>query len=1125
MNVRRTLLSRTLACFLLIVGLRGPIAAWADESPGAVVSAQDLAPVAQVAEQQDFALTTAAEDGPLTEQHWVDGTQPSAGEGASVSEDRAGDASTASDEGDPSESVDASGGGDEQLDSAAPGAQMDDATIPADKPDTAQKVGEPTQNEQVRSAALVESAAKGIVGKVYSLASTEDPSYAAGISKSSTTPLASAALQKADDSLAVRWLFKDAGDGFVTIKNVNSGMVLDVASAKAEKGATIWQRDEDGSIAQKWLPVEVESGCYAFISALTTALVDASKWYVLDVSGRQMIVEQRIQLWSYNGTTAQRWSLVPDASDRALSAADMNAFAAEHRGTLKNGSQVVLAPKSGGFLVLDVKGGSTADKANVQGYISNASDAQTWTVRTDSAGFVTLVNRKSGKVLDVAGGKAANGTNVWQYGSNASPAQKWVASKNTNGSITLWSALGHAFVLDLARGGKTNGTNVQIYQSNGSAAQQLVVVERQVWASAGKTIADGYYTISLSGTQSVADIRGGSRSDGAVAQVYTTNGSTAQVFHVTYGSDGYYRLRSIHSHRDLSVGSNLLAGAPVRQETISASSSGQRWIIRSSGDSYQIVSALSGNALASSSATKSTALVASNTASLRQWSLKATSPAVATGVYTITSALDYSSVLDVTGASKDNGALLQIYTPNGSMAQRFYLARQSDGTYTIESLSSTKHLSAITSGKVTQQTPSGTDTNQRWIIKYTPYGLGLVSVKTGKAISLSSAARSTKASQVAGTAAGQSFFLASARSFGYGAYVISSALNGSYCLDVVGGSVSNGANVQLYTKNGTRAQKWLVADAGSGYVTITNVKSGLALDVAGGKTANGTNVRQYQVNAASSNNAQRWLITYTGGGAYAITSALSNSAAVDVTGAKAAKGTNVQIYHANGTKAQRWVLEPTKTGILIALDPGHGGNDSGAVGNGLRERDLTWSITQACAAQLRSYGYDVFLTVGESEFKNTGKAAVSIKDRVDRAAAKGASCVISMHVNAGGGSGAELLVPNASSYHRELYTQGQKFASILLPKLNKLGLPTRGDGTYERNYSTADGAEKNLYYSGGGYQDYYGIVRYARLKGMLGVIIEHGFIDNAYDAAILRQATALQKIGKADADALRELLG
>ena len=110
-------------------------------------------------------------------------------------------------------------------------------------------------------------------------------------------------------------------------------------------------------------------------------------------------------------------------------------------------------------------------------------------------------------------------------------------------------------------------------------------------------------------------------------------------------------------------------------------------------------------------------------------------------------------------------------------------------------------------------------------------------------------------------------------------------------LDVYGGSYSSGANVQVYTKNGTGAQKWEIKRNSDGTYTILNAQSGLALDVKNGSAQAGANVQQYTPNGS---NAQKWRITYENGG-YKITSALSSSLVLETAGGSTASGANVQV--------------------------------------------------------------------------------------------------------------------------------------------------------------------------------------------------------------------------------------
>ena len=84
----------------------------------------------------------------------------------------------------------------------------------------------------------------------------------------------------------------------------------------------------------------------------------------------------------------------------------------------------------------------------------------------------------------------------------------------------------------------------------------------------------------------------------------------------------------------------------------------------------------------------------------------------------------------------------------------------------------------------------------------------------------------------------------------------------------------------------------------------------------------------------------------------------------------------------------------------IVIDPGHGGSDSGATGNGIIEKNLTLDISQ--------YMYDVFKNLGiPVTLTRTSDETLTPNERVDRILnAYGNSddvIVISNHINAGGG--------------------------------------------------------------------------------------------------------------------------
>ncbi|CAF3797037.1 unnamed protein product, partial [Rotaria magnacalcarata] len=65
---------------------------------------------------------------------------------------------------------------------------------------------------------------------------------------------------------------------------------------------------------------------------------------------------------------------------------------------------------------------------------------------------------------------------------------------------------------------------------------------------------------------------------------------------------------------------------------------------------------------------------------------------------------------------------------------------------------------------------------------------------------------------------------------------------------VVGNGTYDGANVQIYSDNGTDAQHWTIYQNSDGSVKLINFNSGKALDVDSSGTDDGTNVQIYTDN-------------------------------------------------------------------------------------------------------------------------------------------------------------------------------------------------------------------------------------------------------------------------------------
>ena len=160
----------------------------------------------------------------------------------------------------------------------------------------------------------------------------------------------------------------------------------------------------------------------------------------------------------------------------------------------------------------------------------------------------------------------------------------------------------------------------------------------------------------------------------------------------------------------------------------------------------------------------------------------------------------------------------------------------------------------------------------------------------------------------------------------------------------------------------------------------------------------------------------------------------------------------------------------------VVLDSGHGGSDQGSSGNGIIEKDLTLKISQ--------YMYDRFKALGVP-VKMTRDSDVDLQpnDRpgvvLDQFGNGKDVVVISNHINAGGGEGAEVIYALRNS---------DKLASSILNELEKSGQVVRK--YYQRRLPSNSS------------KDYYYIIRETPNNQTL--IVEYGFLDNAADAERLK---------------------
>ncbi|MEW1829572.1 ricin-type beta-trefoil lectin domain protein [Streptomyces sp. NPDC088196] len=118
----------------------------------------------------------------------------------------------------------------------------------------------------------------------------------------------------------------------------------------------------------------------------------------------------------------------------------------------------------------------------------------------------------------------------------------------------------------------------------------------------------------------------------------------------------------------------------------------------------------------------------------------------------------------------------------------------------------------------------------------------------------------------------------------------------SKCLDVAGGSTTNGTAVQLYDCNSSTAQQWTVGTDG----TVRSL--GKCLDVTSASTADGAKVQLYDCNGTA---AQQW--SYNSATGDVVNTAANKC--LDVTGNSSTNGARAQIWTCTGAANQKWHLQ------------------------------------------------------------------------------------------------------------------------------------------------------------------------------------------------------------------------
>ena len=202
-----------------------------------------------------------------------------------------------------------------------------------------------------------------------------------------------------------------------------------------------------------------------------------------------------------------------------------------------------------------------------------------------------------------------------------------------------------------------------------------------------------------------------------------------------------------------------------------------------------------------------------------------------------------------------------------------------------------------------------------------------------------------------------------------------------------------------------------------------------------------------------------------------------------------------------------WVKDASRdknTRRAIFLDPGHGGSDSGAFENGVKEKDLTLSIYNKVSSRLASLGYTVLTS------RNTDKD-VGLVSRAEQANKSNADMFLSIHFNAGG---------RGTAYGIETYYY--KPEAGYTPAINKEN--HNNPERIEKSRKLANKIQQNLLYKTGAYDRGVKRASFAVLRetSIPSILVELGFIDNQEEVNKIKTNEYQEKLADGIVDGIVE---
>lgn len=491
-----------------------------------------------------------------------------------------------------------------------------------------------------------------------------------------------------------------------------------------------------------------------------------------------------------------------------------------------------------------------------------------------------------------------------------------------------------------------------------------------------KTIDDGVYIIHSSINENyVLDANGGFANNGVNVQLYFKNNGLSQKWIVRYLNDGYYEITStINDNYALDVNGAVFNNSVNIQLWKKNGSTAQKWIIKETDNGYyKIISYNTDYSLDACGA------VATNFTNIQLWKNNTSlaqefkfekysglEKTIENGIYTISTALDNSKVIDIYGDYLKNSTNIQLYQSHGGDGQNFFVNYLGNGYYSIRSYQNVSYSLDVFNNEKNPGTNVelygyAGGSNQQWIINQTEDGyFNIISRCNYLVMDVSNASTKNETNILMYTKNNQTnqkfkfnkAIITGTKTIDNGYYFINSSINSKKVLDVNNGVMESNRNVEIYTLNyginqkwkieylndgyykilcnkdnsyglqvdgsninigkytGLKDQQWIIKKSGNFYYLIS--KSGKYVDLYYGDISNGTNIQPYNFNGG---NGQRFNFLKTADGIsnrviedgiYRIASALDMNMFVDVYGGYSNNGTNIHLWYRNSGNGQKY---------------------------------------------------------------------------------------------------------------------------------------------------------------------------------------------------------------------------